>query len=60
MCCQQSGDVPRPLPRLGLPQWPALLGILALAVIPTIIAAATTVYEKLLHRLGRQATSTTP
>ncbi|MFD4971657.1 hypothetical protein [Streptomyces sp. NPDC058424] len=35
-----------------LRQWPALLGFLALAVIPTIIAAAVTVYAKLLSRLA--------
>ncbi|MGW5124375.1 hypothetical protein ACWEQ7_10020 [Streptomyces sp. NPDC004069] len=36
-----------------LRQWPALLGFLALAVIPTIIAAAVTVYAKVLSRLAR-------
>ncbi|MFE9310763.1 hypothetical protein ACIQCF_34075 [Streptomyces sp. NPDC088353] len=35
-----------------LRQWPALLGFLALAVIPTIVAAAVTVYAKLLSRLA--------
>ncbi|MDF3140491.1 MULTISPECIES: hypothetical protein [unclassified Streptomyces] len=33
----------------------ALVGILALAVIPTIIAATTTVYSQVLFRLARQA-----
>ncbi|AWT47305.1 MULTISPECIES: hypothetical protein [Streptomyces] len=33
----------------------ALVGILALAVIPTIIAAATIVYAQVLFRLARQA-----
>ncbi|MGX1128038.1 heme/copper-type cytochrome/quinol oxidase subunit 2 [Streptomyces glaucescens] len=32
-----------------------LVGILALAVIPTIIAAATAVYSRVLFRLARQA-----
>ncbi|WP_077796755.1 hypothetical protein [Streptomyces sp. JHA26] len=36
-----------------LRQWPALLGILALSTIATIVAAATTVYAKLLTRLAR-------
>ncbi|SMF16131.1 hypothetical protein [Streptomyces sp. Amel2xC10] len=36
-----------------LRQWPALLGILALALLMTITAAATTVYAKLLNRLAR-------
>ncbi|MFE4254908.1 hypothetical protein ACFRU3_36585 [Streptomyces sp. NPDC056910] len=40
--------------RSELRQWPALLGILALAVIATIIAAATTVYAKVLSRLARR------
>lgn len=35
-----------------LRQWPALLGLLALAVIPTIIAAAVAVYAKLLSRMA--------
>ncbi|MGV9288788.1 hypothetical protein [Streptomyces sp. NPDC003719] len=34
-----------------LRQWPALLGILALSTIATAVAAATTVYAKLLPRL---------
>jgi hypothetical protein len=33
----------------------ALVGILALAVIPTIIAAATIVYAQVLFRLARRA-----
>ncbi|MCF4135782.1 hypothetical protein L1856_00860 [Streptomyces sp. Tue 6430] len=33
----------------------ALVGILALAVVPTIIAAATIVYAQVLFRLARQA-----
>lgn len=33
----------------------ALVGILALAVIPTIIAATTMVYAQVLFRLARQA-----
>jgi hypothetical protein len=32
-----------------------LVGILALAVVPTITAAATTVYAQVLFRLARQA-----
>ncbi|MEV7556462.1 hypothetical protein [Streptomyces sp. NPDC089795] len=35
-----------------LRQWPSLLGILALAVLATITAAATTVYAKVLTRLA--------
>ncbi|MCC0093393.1 hypothetical protein K7B10_00970 [Streptomyces flavotricini] len=34
-----------------LRQWPSLLGILALAAVATVIAAATTVYAKALARL---------
>ncbi|WP_327259552.1 hypothetical protein [Streptomyces sp. NBC_01240] len=37
-----------------LRQWPALLGILALAVMVTASAAATTVYAKVLSRLARR------
>ncbi|MFC9425372.1 hypothetical protein [Streptomyces sp. NPDC056987] len=33
-------------------EWPALLGVLALAVLATVVAAATTVYERLLSRLA--------
>lgn len=33
----------------------ALVGILALAVIPTIIAATTTAYAQVMFRLARQA-----
>jgi len=36
-----------------LRQWPALLGILALSSIATVVAAATTVYAKLLSRLAK-------
>ncbi|WP_146608122.1 hypothetical protein [Streptomyces sp. NTH33] len=36
----------------GMRQWPTLLGILVLALIPTVVAAATTVYAKLLGRLA--------
>jgi hypothetical protein len=39
--------------RSELRQWPALLGILALAVLATVIAAATMVYAKVLSRLAR-------
>ncbi|MFG3396905.1 hypothetical protein [Streptomyces parvus] len=46
----QSEDV---LCRSELRQWPALLGILALAVLATVIAAATMVYAKVLSRLAR-------
>ena len=35
----------------------ALVGILALAVIPTIIAATTIVYAQVMFRLARQAKS---
>ncbi|MFI5671216.1 hypothetical protein [Streptomyces sp. NPDC051704] len=37
-----------------LRQWPALLGILALAVIVTVSAAATIVYAKVLSRLAHR------
>ncbi len=40
--------------RSELRQWPALLGILALAVMATVVAAATTVYARLLSRLARR------
>lgn len=40
--------------RSELRQWPALLGILALAVLATVIAAATMVYAKILSRLARR------
>ncbi|MEU3903988.1 hypothetical protein [Streptomyces goshikiensis] len=33
-------------------QWPALLGVLALAAVVTVVAAATTVYAKVLSRLA--------
>ncbi|AKL68459.1 hypothetical protein OG590_09430 [Streptomyces goshikiensis] len=35
-----------------LRQWPALLGVLALAAVVTVVAAATTVYAKVLSRLA--------
>lgn len=35
-----------------LRQWPALLGVLALAAVATVMAAATTVYAKVLFRLA--------
>jgi hypothetical protein len=38
-----------------LRQWPALLGVLALTVVLTVVAAATTVYTQLLSRLAEQA-----
>jgi hypothetical protein len=37
-----------------LRQWPALLGVLALAVIVTVSAAATIVYAKALPRLAHR------
>ncbi|WP_405711051.1 hypothetical protein OG264_19510 [Streptomyces xanthophaeus] len=40
--------------RDALREWPALLGILALAVIVTVTAAATTVYAKVLSRLAHR------
>ncbi|MEU9946509.1 hypothetical protein [Streptomyces lavendulae] len=40
--------------RDALRQWPALLGILALAVIVTVSAAATIVYAKVLSRLAHR------
>ncbi|MGW7436790.1 hypothetical protein [Streptomyces sp. NPDC054849] len=40
--------------RDALRQWPALLGILALAVIVTVSAAATLVYAKVLSRLAHR------
>ncbi|MFE6772063.1 hypothetical protein ACFVFD_24115 [Streptomyces fimicarius] len=43
-----------PLCHSELRQWPALLGILALAVLATVIAAATMVYAKVLSRLDRR------
>ncbi|WP_159050686.1 hypothetical protein [Streptomyces sp. IMTB 1903] len=47
--------------RDALREWPALLGILALAVIATVVAAATTVYAKVLSRLaGREWTDPRP
>ncbi|GGX66492.1 hypothetical protein GCM10010510_08360 [Streptomyces anandii JCM 4720] len=47
---------PRPDDCLGdqWRQWPALLGVTALAVISTVVAAATTVYAKVLSRLTHQ------
>ncbi|MEU3053820.1 hypothetical protein [Streptomyces griseus] len=44
-----------PLCQSALRQWPALLGILALAVLATVIAAATMVYAKVLSRLDCRA-----
>ncbi|CAL9422872.1 hypothetical protein [Streptomyces sp. enrichment culture] len=38
--------------RDDLRQWPALLGILALAAVTTVVAAATTVYARVLARLA--------
>ncbi|MFD7812917.1 hypothetical protein ACFV6E_08235 [Streptomyces sp. NPDC059785] len=43
--------------RDDLRQWPALLGILALAVLTTVAAAATTVYAKVLAHLARREES---
>lgn len=40
--------------RDSLRDWPALLGILALAAIATAVAAATMVYAKVLSRLARR------
>ncbi|MFG3350277.1 hypothetical protein ACGF1Z_35130 [Streptomyces sp. NPDC048018] len=37
-----------------LRQWPAIMGVLALAVITTVTAAATTVYAKVLLRLAHR------
>ncbi|MFE3737445.1 hypothetical protein [Streptomyces sp. NPDC059134] len=37
-------------------EWPALMGVLALASLTTVIAAATTVYAKVLTRLTPQDT----
>lgn len=36
-----------------LREWPALLGILAVSSVATVVAAATTVYAKLLARLAK-------
>ncbi|MES4887187.1 hypothetical protein [Streptomyces sp. NPDC096012] len=36
----------------GMRQWPVLLGVLALAMIPTVIAAITSLYAKLLYRIA--------
>ncbi|MFI2413537.1 hypothetical protein [Streptomyces sp. NPDC018947] len=38
-----------------LRQWPALLGVLALSTIASVVAAATTVYARLLSRLARMS-----
>ncbi|MGX4690409.1 hypothetical protein [Streptomyces sp. JNUCC 63] len=43
----------------GMRQWPVLLVVLVLALIPTIVAAATTVYAKLLGRLATAPGETT-
>ncbi|MFJ6784710.1 hypothetical protein [Streptomyces yangpuensis] len=40
----------------ALHQWPAMMAVLALAVIITVTAAATTVYAKVLHRLTHRET----
>ncbi|MGW0642628.1 MULTISPECIES: hypothetical protein [Streptomyces] len=40
--------------RSELRQWPALVGILALATLAAVIAAATTVYARMLSRLARR------
>ncbi|MFD6968734.1 hypothetical protein [Streptomyces sp. NPDC059979] len=40
--------------RDALRQWPALLGILALALMATVCAAATMVYAKVLSRLAHR------
>ncbi|MCQ6552841.1 hypothetical protein NPS70_06450 [Streptomyces sp. C10-9-1] len=40
--------------RDSLRQWPALLGVLALAVITSTVAAATLVYSRVLYRLARR------
>ncbi|MFI5666192.1 hypothetical protein [Streptomyces sp. NPDC051704] len=41
----------------ALRQWPSLLAILALAVVATVTAAATTVYAKVLARLAHSGGS---
>ncbi|MDI3417945.1 hypothetical protein [Streptomyces luteolus] len=43
-----------------LRQWPVLLGILALAVITSVAAAASSVYAMVLSRLGRSGAPSTP
>ncbi|WP_432247916.1 hypothetical protein ACRAR1_08730 [Streptomyces sanyensis] len=40
--------------RDSLRQWPALLGVLALAVVTSTVAAATLVYSRVLYRLARR------
>ncbi|MFE0807082.1 hypothetical protein ACFW34_06305 [Streptomyces sp. NPDC058848] len=40
-----------------LRQWPAQLGILALSTMASVVAAATTVYARVLARLARHAPS---
>ncbi|WP_406013925.1 hypothetical protein OG520_18735 [Streptomyces sp. NBC_00984] len=39
--------------RSDVRQWPVLLGVLALAVLPTLVAAVTSLYAKLLFRIVR-------
>jgi len=57
------GPLVAPFPRSDLcradelRQWPALLGVLALTVLATVIAAATTVYTQLLSRLAEASGS---
>ncbi|MEU6758533.1 hypothetical protein [Streptomyces sp. NPDC046685] len=46
--------------RDALREWPALLGILALASLSTVVAAATTVYAKVLSRLAHRDGPGTP
>ncbi|WP_030303118.1 hypothetical protein [Streptomyces katrae] len=54
--CQSPLSDPSPQDRIcrsdELRQWPALMGILALASIATVTAAATMVYAKVLARLA--------
>ncbi|WP_143064561.1 hypothetical protein [Streptomyces colonosanans] len=58
-----DGPLVNPFPRNNecradeLRQWPALLGVLALTVVLTVIAAATTVYTQLLSRLAEASGS---
>ncbi|MGW3494138.1 hypothetical protein [Streptomyces sp. NPDC001020] len=58
-----DGPLVDPFPRSDecradeLRQWPALLGVLALTVVLTVIAAATTVYTQLLTRLAEASGS---
>lgn len=56
--CQGPFVEPSPQERVcrsdELRQWPSLMGILALAVVATVTAAATTVYAKVLARLAHR------